>query len=501
MATGCGLHLGHFFNKERNAFGAERRVFEHERHAILFGPSGSGKFTRFLAVNLLSDCLNDRSVILIDPKGEAAAVTAWHRYKNLGHEVKILDPFGKLHAAVANSAAHRKMIDAGLTVSAGFNPLDLLDPGEPGRPSPNFYDDAAALGEALIKIEGKDPHWSESAQGLVVGLLMWEKIRNGDDANLENVREMLTERDEFEERAVTDAEGNIETNKDGTAKTDTVQVRGLAVTAARMIHYGSNPDAYDLGGYEIASLAERFTRMRPEIASVRSTADTQTRWILSRPMRDDLRKTPGIDFRELKRTPTTVYVILPAERLRTHSIWLRLVLVSALRSLYRPGGLPTVMLIDEMAALGHLGPLEDAFGLVRGYKVQLVGILQDLSQLKALYQERWESFLANAGLVQGLTPNDLTTADWMSRRAGETTVWAKSVGESAGGNANADRDNTNWAQVGVRRFPAYELFGLKKGTGLAWMAGEADTVMFLAPNYWELRQCNERKLPNPYAGE
>ena len=129
-------------------------------------------------------------------------------------------------------------------------------------------------------------------------------------------------------------------------------------------------------------------------------------------------------FGKLKEKPTTVYVILPAERMRTHSVWLRLVVVSALRALYRPGGLRTLLLIDEMPALGHLGPLEDAFGLVRGYKVQIAGICQDLAQLKALYKERWESFLANAGVVQGFTPNDLTTADWMSRRAGQTTLVA-----------------------------------------------------------------------------
>ena len=175
------------------------------------------------------------------------------------------------------------------------------------------------------------------------------------------------------------------------------------------------------GGYEIASLAARFTEQTNELASIRSTADTQTRWILSPPMRDDLKKS-GVDFRKLKEKPTTVYVILPAERMRTHSVWLRLVIVSALRALYRPGGLRTLLLIDEMPALGHLAPLEDAFGLVRGYKVQIAGICQDLAQLKALYKERWESFLANAGVVQGFTPNDLTTADWMSRRAGQTTL-------------------------------------------------------------------------------
>lgn len=76
-------------------------------------------------------------------------------------------------------------------------------------------------------------------------------------------------------------------------------------------------------------------------------------------MREDLKKN-GVDFRKLKERPTTVYVILPAKRMRTHSVWLRLVVVSALRALYRPGGQRTLLLIDEMPALDHLAPLEDA---------------------------------------------------------------------------------------------------------------------------------------------
>ena len=177
-------------------------------------------------------------------------------------------------------------------------------------------------------------------------------------------------------------------------------------------------------------------------ASPRASPNKQTSWQASaqRPTRKRAgfcrrrcatisKKTASI-FGKLKERLTTVYVILPAERMRTHSVWLRLVIVSALRALYRAGGLRTLLLIDEMPALGHLAPLEDAFGLVRGYKVQIAGICQDLNQLKALYKERWESFLANAGVVQGFTPNDLTTADWMSRRAGQATILAPSSSES-----------------------------------------------------------------------
>ena len=416
---------------------------------LLFGPNGTGKGTRFLIPNLLS--IKDRSIIVIDPKGELAAVTVDYR-RTVG-DVVMLNPFNVLGLG-----------------SAGFNPLAALDPA-----SPNFYDDAAALGEALISIEGVDPHWSQSAQGLLVALLMWEKLKNGDKANLENVRAMLTEADKWE------------TLHRRRRQERERQTAGLTVTAADMVAEG---------GYEIASLAGRFTERTNELTSIRSTADTQTRWILSEPMRDDLKKS-GVDFSKLKKRPTTVYVILPAERMRTHRVWLRLVIVSALRALYRPGGLRTLFLIDEMPALGHLAPLEDAFGLVRGYKVQIAGICQDLAQLKALYKERWESFLANAGVVQGFTPNDLTTADWMSRRAGQTTLVAENSSQSRQAQGHSS-ESTSWQQVGRALYLPYELMGFAEGSGLLFLAGMANGVRFFAPPYWKIDACKQRAGRNPY---
>jgi type IV secretory pathway TraG/TraD family ATPase VirD4 len=57
------------------------------------------KGVRFLMPNLLGDYLKGRSVVVIDPKGELAAVCAgrrrWMERKRPG-SVKILDPFGKL---------------------------------------------------------------------------------------------------------------------------------------------------------------------------------------------------------------------------------------------------------------------------------------------------------------------------------------------------------------------------------------------------------------------
>jgi type IV secretion system protein VirD4 len=426
--------------------------YSGERHLILFGPNGSGKGTRLLVPNLLH--LENRSIVVVDPKGELAAITAQHRSRV--SDVVILNPFGVLGIP-----------------TAGFNPLALLD-----QDSPEFVDDASGIAEALIKIEEKDPHWSESAQGLVIAMIMWEvKLarREHRQPSLENVRLMLTEADERED-PTTERKGKL--------------VKGLRFTVARMCAEG---------GFEIESLSSRFGRDSEEMASVRSTADRQTRWLLSPLMRQNLLHN-DINFADLKKRPTTVYVVLPAERMRTHSVWLRLVIVSALRSLYKPGGLKTLFMLDEFAQLGHLAPIEDAFGLVRGYGVQLWPILQDLTQLKALYKQRWETFMANAGVVQGYAPNDLTTADWMSKRASDTTAVAASynAGDSQSTGNQSSTHGMGYQQTKRRVFMPQELMELREGAGLVFAAGSSKPIPFYAPSYWKNPTLNRLALPNPY---
>ena len=471
-ANQAGIYIGRYYDREREAVG-EAITYGGERHFLLFGPNGSGKGTRFLLPNLLGGNLKGRSVIAIDPKGELAAISAQQQHRS-GQNVKILDPFGVLARVTAKRPDdYRYLIEHGLIESVGFNPLDGLDPA-----SPTFYDDAAAIGEALIRIQGNDPHWTESAQGLVIGLLMWEKARNGKGATLENVRAMLTEAEQLQ--SVTGPGG----------RSVEIPVKGLRATAADMVAEG---------GYEIASLAARFMQTTDEVNSIRSSADTQTRWLLSGPVRADLAKS-GFDFSRLKVEPTTVYVILPAERLRTHSVWLRLVIVSALRALYQPGGLRTLLLIDELAALGHLGPLEDAFGLVRGYRVQITAILQDLNQLQALYHDRWETFIANAGVVMGFAPNDLTTADWMSKRAGQQTITVMNASENTSQSTTGQSTGAAMnAQTQARAlYLPQELISLEEGMGMLWLAGMANPVTFFAPPYFKIRDCRATASPNPY---
>ena len=152
-------------------------------HFELLAPTGSGKGVGLEIPNLLMG-LRTVSVLSIDPSGQNAAVCAAAR-RDVGHEVLCLNPFG-MHV--------QRYPDL---ESAGCNPLVGIS-----SRSRLFYQECAAVGEALIKLEGKDPHWPESARGLIIGLIMWEIVKAERERRaplLENVRTMLCEPDAEDE--------------------------------------------------------------------------------------------------------------------------------------------------------------------------------------------------------------------------------------------------------------------------------------------------------------
>src|SRR6202034_3656291 len=100
-----GISLGRHYDDATGRSSNERIVYQGERHLLLFGPNGTGKGTRFLIPNLLS--IKDRSIVVIDPKGELAAVTA--KFRSTISDVVLLNPFNVLGLG-----------------SAGFNPLASL---------------------------------------------------------------------------------------------------------------------------------------------------------------------------------------------------------------------------------------------------------------------------------------------------------------------------------------------------------------------------------------
>lgn len=235
------------------------------------------------------------------------------------------------------------------------------------------------------------------------------------------------------------------------------------------------------------------------IRDVIAEAAAQTEFLDDEEMIADMAK-PGPDWSALKRRATTVYLILPAEMMERHTKWFRLALSAALRAVMRrrePGEVPVSFLLDEyfLIANGGLKIVENCMAYVRGFGVQLIPMLQDLNQLQDLYPKRWQTFLSNAGLVLHVgPPGDLTTSEWMSKRAGDTTAVTASMNDHKGSGWAPDKSGEirpsfnqgggiGYGQARVPFLPVHELMNIREGYVHAWKQGLANTILTDAPIY------------------
>lgn len=159
-----------------------------------------------------------------------------------------------------------------------------------------------------------------------------------------------------------------------------------------------------------------------EFSSIMSTARKWTDFIKSPALRDTLNATEGFSSSDLADGNTVVYVIIPADRLKTHYQWLRLVVVSLMRSVIRNPKHNVCFLLDEFYALGYLSEIETALGAYAGFGVHLWPILQNLVQLADMYGNNWENFISGCSVQHYFNVADNFTADYISHKFGNLSV-------------------------------------------------------------------------------
>ena len=455
--------FGYYYDHDRDK--ADRRVvqsYDGERHMVLFGINGSGKSTRILIENLVS--MRDRSFVVFDVKGELAAQTA--RTRRAFGDVKILNPYD-LH-------------DLG---SDGFNPLALLDPD-----SDDFFDQCKLLTIAMIDMDGSNQFFPRTAQGWFCAGIMWEVIearsaRPHRAPSLLRARQICLEPDRWQ----TSADGRTQT-----------LVAGVAINARRMV---------DSGDEQLAGLAARFASDSEarSLQDVLTTLATETEFLISKPISRDLQK-GGWSFDQLKEHPTTVYVLMPPEQIEDKRKWMRLLVTCALIAHLKPGRVRSLFILDEFrVTVGRLKILSDFWALVRGYGVQFLPVCQSITQLQYLFDVEFENYMGQAGVVATLgAPGDPPTAEWMSRRSGNMTVWQQgwSEGEGEGGASGSRRNMGESRSQQARAFKLpEELMSLKDGTGYLWISGRGDrSYPFYAPNWWQRDELKALVDPNPFRG-
>ena len=375
-SAGAGLLIG------RDAETGRLLRYTGPAHLLTLAPTRSGKGVGTVIPNLL---VADRSVLCIDPKGENARIAGEAR-RRFG-PVHVLDPFGV----------------TGLP-SAAYNPLGRLR-----ADSPDLGEDTASLAEALVvDAPGQtgEAHWNEEAKALLSGLILFAVCHEDEDRRtLATVREYLT----FPPERFRELLGLMQASD---------AAGGLVARAANRFLGKSDREAAG-----VLSSAQRHTHFLDSPRIVASTA------------RSDF------SFASLRHEAASVFLVLPPNRLDAYSRWLRLLVSQALAEIARDaeagssaaadrpdaGALPrlaspTLFLLDEFAALGRLEAVERAMGLMAGYGLQLWPILQDMSQLRALYGQRAATFVANAGVLQAFGVNDHETARWLSQLMGQETT-------------------------------------------------------------------------------
>lgn len=412
-----------------------------DRHLLTIAPTRSGKGVSSIIPNLLT---YEGSVIVIDPKGENARITEDRRgtgerlgIQGMKQKVHIVDPWGI----------------TGLTVSR-FNPMDWLDPEDE-----DINENAMMLADSIVTPQpgALEPFWDEEAKALLMGILLYVALdwREQSNRTLSRVREIICM---------------------GAGPFKDVMLQMVEST---------NPI--------ISSTAERTLSKDPKLRSnVLASLQAHTHFLDSPRIQESLQFS-DFRFEDLKTSKMTIYLVLPADRLNTFGRWLRLLIQQAItvnaRNIETKPDKPILFLLDEMASLGRLTMVEQAFSLMAGFGMQLWGIVQDLSQLERIYEKGWETFIGNSGVLQYFGSRDHKTADYFSKLCGVTTIskfsftnaiaralgWSSSStsgGQGGGSSTSGSSSSTTWSDSTtedvVQRHLAFpdELMVLREGKQL-----------------------------------
>ncbi|EMI24048.1 type IV secretory system conjugative DNA transfer family protein [Rhodopirellula europaea] len=356
-----------------------------DRHHFLLAGSRAGKGRSVLTPNLIS-LPKSTSVLVLDPKGDLAAMTARWRHQGLGQDVAVTDPFD---CSGASTRPYR----------SAFNAVDFVVGSRPDVLTAN----AMLVADALVveNEHSKDPHWDESGRDWIGGLI-----------------------------------AHVATHANYVGRRDLVTVWQLSSEAMQPL--GDESQRYALeaemlqsdaaGGFVRAAAQSFYGRSGTEFFGVASNARRHLNFIAVSAIQNVLRG-ESVDPKKLKSGSLAWYVTSPAMRAPLMRGFQRLVVQMTLAAFEEETvstGHQSVFMLDEFQSLGRLRALETAIAQFAGLGAKLMIVLQDLPQIKSAYPQSWQTFLGNAGVLQAFGGNDDETLSYLSKRLGEALVKTKS---------------------------------------------------------------------------
>ena len=398
---------------------------KHRRNlnTVVIGGSGAGK-TRFYAKPNL--CQANTSFVILDPKGELLRDTG-HLLEKKGYEIRVLDLLN-------------------MEKSFCYNPFVYLrDDNDVQRLVTNLFKSTTPKDS-----KSSDPFWDTAASMLLMAFILYLKYEAlPEEQNFSTVMELLRaaevrEEDEEYQSPVDELFDRLEMK----------QPDHIAVKYYRDYRSGS---AKTLKSIQI-TLAARLEKF-----NLRSlTALTAT---------DEL------DLISLGEKKVALFALIP-DNDTSFNFLVSILYTQIFQQLFhladhKYGGslpVPVHFLMDEFANVSLPDDFDKLLATMRSRNISVSIILQNIAQLKALFEKHWESILGNCDELLYLGGNEASTHKLISESyLGKSTLWLDSYGKSRG---HSGSYSTNTSIIGRELMQPDEVRMLDNRYALLFIRGE-----------------------------
>ena len=335
-------------------------------NVLIVGGSGSGKSSSYTIPNA-HQMLG--SYIFTDPKGEIYDRTAGYLKKN-GYEIKLLNLVNPLS-------------------SDSYNPLQHIQ----------SEIDVDVIANTIVKgqkSEGSasDPYWDNMAEILLKALIYYLiAAAPPEEQNLASCAELV--------RAANNNGGS-----------------NLLSDLMSKLPY-DHPARMNYKSVEIAS--------DKTYSSILSTLQSKLGKFDSKDIAD-VTSTNTINFEEIASKKTALYVV-SSDTHAAYDFLLTIFFSQMIQQLYdfadkNGGSLPikTFFILDEFANIGQIPDFDKKISTSRSRGISFSVILQNLDQLKAIYEKSYETIIGNCDTHVFLGSNSFATVEYFSKELGEKTI-------------------------------------------------------------------------------
>ncbi len=404
------------------AIGLDGRKHRRNLNLLICGGSGAGK-TRFFAKPNVMQC--NTSMVILDPKGEIVRDTG-ELLEKKGYKVKILDLIN-------------------MDKSHCYNPFVYLkSDNDVQKLVTNLFKSTTPKGS-----QSNDPFWDTAASMLLLALIfyLWYEAPE-EEQNFTMVMEMLRAGDvkEDDDMYLSPLDVLFE-------KLEVSNPEHIALKYYRDYHSGS---AKTLKSIQI-TLASRLEKFNLESLS-------------------KLTMTDELELEKLGEQKVALFALIPDNDTSFNFI-VSILYTQLFQQLFysadhkHGGRLPVHVhfIMDEFANVSLPDDFDKILSVMRSREVSVSIILQNLAQLKALFEKQWESIVGNCDEFLYLGGNEQSTHKYVSELMGKENLDLNTYGKSHGRNGSY---STNYQQTGRDLLTPDEVRMLDNKYAILFVRGE-----------------------------